>query len=152
MATQTINPFCIIGIAVQTTNENGQSAIDIPLLWQKFMTEGTMEKIPGKVDNSIYCIYTSYEKDHTKPYLTILGCMVKNLDNIPEEMTGKIIEGGNYTKYTAEGNLQQGMVFNEWVKIWNSGIHRTYTADFEVYGEKAQDPNNAAVDIFIAVN
>lgn len=151
MVTQTINSCCIIGIAVQTTNENGHSAIDIPLLWQKFMAEGIMEKIPGKIDNTVYCIYTSYEKDHTKPYLTILGCKVESLAEIPEGMTGKIIETGNYIKYTAKGNLQQGIIFNEWVKIWNSGIDRSYTADFEIYGKKALNPENAEVDIFIAV-
>ena len=30
-------------------------------------------------------------------------------------------------------------------------MKRDYTADFEVYGEKAQNPENAEVDIFVAV-
>jgi predicted transcriptional regulator YdeE len=30
-------------------------------------------------------------------------------------------------------------------------LDRSYTADFEIYGEKAQNPENAEVDIFIAV-
>ena len=43
------------------------------------------------------------------------------------------------------------MVFGEWTKIWNSDLVRTFTADFEVYGEKAQNPENAEVDIFVAI-
>ena len=97
-------------------------------------------------------MYTDYEKDHTQPYTTILGCQVKNLDSIPDGMTGKLVKNGNYIKRTAKGNLLQGIVFDEWVKIWNLTIERSYTADFEVYGEKAQNPDNAEVDIFIAVN
>jgi len=30
-------------------------------------------------------------------------------------------------------------------------LGRIFTADFEVYGEKAQNPSDAEVDIFIAV-
>lgn len=151
MPVQNINPFCIIGIAIQTTNENGQSATDIPLLWNKFMAEGIREKIPGKTEDTMYCVYTNYKKDHTQPYSTILGCKVKDLSVIPYGMVAITVEGGAYIRHTAKGNLLQGVVFNEWVKIWNSNINRSYSADFEVYGEKAQDTVNAEVDIFIAV-
>ncbi|MFT4644864.1 MAG: putative transcriptional regulator YdeE [Planctomycetota bacterium] len=30
-------------------------------------------------------------------------------------------------------------------------LDRTYTADFEIYGEKVQNPQDAEVDIMIAV-
>ncbi len=146
-----IPSFSVIGIAMRTTNENGQSSQDIPQLWHNFMSEKIIEKIPHKIDNSIYCIYTEYEKDHTKPYTTIIGCKVSTLESIPEGMIGKTCKEENYTKFLAKGNLQQGIVYNEWIKIWNSGISRTFTTDFEIYGEKAQNPENAEVDIFIAI-
>lgn len=146
-----IQKFHVIGISVRTTNENGQATQDIPALWNRFMTEGIAGQIPNKTDHSVYCIYTEYEKDHTKPYTTLVGCKVANLDTIPDGMTGKTIEEGTYTSRTAKGNILQGLVFNEWVKIWNSDLNRAYTADFEVYGERAQNPENAEVDIFVAV-
>ncbi|MNT98778.1 hypothetical protein D3C72_2414420 [compost metagenome] len=65
-------------------------------------------------------------------------------------MRGLAIEGGAYQKQQLKGNLLQGLVFNAWVAIWNSGISRAYTADFEVYGDKARNPEDAEVDIFIA--
>jgi predicted transcriptional regulator YdeE len=151
MDTQKINGFSVIGIAVRTTNENGQSGKDIPALWQKFMVQGMLEKIPCKIDDTLYCIYTAYESDYTKPYTTILGCKVANADTIPDGMMAKTFAGGEYNRYTAKGNLMQGIVFDEWVKIWDRDIARAYTADFEVYGEKALDPANAEVDIFIAI-
>lgn len=151
MSNQTIQKFSVIGISIRTTNEKGQASIDIPALWNKFMAEGILEKIPNKFDNSIYCIYTEYEKDHTKPYTTILGCKVSTLNNIPNGMVGKTFEEANYSKQIAKGNIMQGIVFNEWLKIWNSDLQRTFTADFEVYGEKAQNPENAEVDIFVAI-
>ncbi len=151
MSTQKIQKFNVIGIAVRTSNENEQAATDIPALWEKFMAEGIAEKIPNKTDHSLYCIYTDYEKDHTKPYTTILGCKVENLDIIPDGMVGKTFETATYKKYVAKGNILQGLVYNEWIKIWNAGLPRTFTADFEVYGEKAQNPEDAEVDIYIAV-
>lgn len=146
-----IEPFKVIGIAIRTTNENNQAAQDIPVLWEKLMKENIVENIPNKIDNAIYSIYTDYEKDHTKPYTTLLGCKVENLDIIPEGMIGKSFEGGNYVKFTPKGNLAEDLVINEWIKIWNMDLERIFTADFEIYGEKAQNPSDAEVDILIAV-
>jgi len=152
MKTTQLNTIKVIGISVRTTNENGQAGQDIPALWQKFMGEGIIEKIPNKVNGTIYSIYTDYESDHTKPYTTILGCEVSNLDVIPEGMVATTIEAGNYATSTAKGNLEHGVVYQEWAKIWNTDLNRKYTTDFEIYGEKAQDMANAEVDIFVAVN
>ncbi len=152
METETLKEFYVIGISVRTTNENGRAGIDIPELWNKFMSENLIEKIPNKIDNTLYCIYTEYEKDYTKPYTTILGCKVSSIENIPNEMVAKTFENENYRKFIAKGNLLQGMVFGEWTKIWNTEIDRKYSADFEVYGEKAQNPENAEVDIYISLN
>ncbi|WP_185289772.1 GyrI-like domain-containing protein [Chryseobacterium lactis] len=146
-----IEPFKVIGIAVRTTNENNQAAQDIPVLWEKLMNEGIVNAIPNKIDTTIYSLYTDYEKDHTKPYTTILGCKVENLDHIPEGMVGKSFEGGNYIKFTAKGNLADNLVINEWIKIWNMDLGRIFTVDFETYGEKALNPSETEVDILIAV-
>lgn len=151
MNIQTIPTFHVIGISVRTTNENGQSMQDIPALWGRFMAEQITTQIPGKINNDLYCIYTDYEKDHTRPYTTLLGCRVYHLDSIPDGMTGKTFTEGNYTRFTAKGNLAQGIVYNEWINIWNTPLNRGFTADFEVYGEKATHPENAEVDIFVAL-
>jgi len=146
-----IQKFNVIGISVRTTNENGQSGKDIPALWSQFMSEEIQSKIPNKVSEDLFCIYTDYEKDHTKPYTTILGCKVENLDVVPENMIGKTIESANYKELIAKGNLSEGIVFNKWLEIWNSDLDRSFTADFEVYGEKTQNPEKAEVAIYIAL-
>ena len=146
-----IEKIKIIGIAVRTTNENGKSADDIGQLWNQLMAENKIAQIPNKVNNTIYSIYTDYESDYTKPYTTILGCEVSDFDNVPEGMVAKIIGGGEYKQYTAKGNLKQGVVYETWTKIWNEPLERVYTTDFEVYGPKAQNPENAEVDIFVAI-
>lgn len=145
--------FEVIGITVRTSNANGQAAKDIGGLWNKFMSEGLLEKITNKVDNSIYSIYTDYEGDHTQPYTTLLGCRVTNLNQIPEGMEAKTFASGNYAKFTAKGDLTKDAIFEAWTKVWEmeNELDRAYTADFEVYGEKAQDPTNGEADIFVSV-
>lgn len=147
-----VKDFTIIGVSVRTTNENGKSAKDIEALWNKFITEGILDRIPNKLDNTVYSIYTDYESDYTKPYSTIIGCEVKNTDTIPNGMIAKTITGGNYTKFVAKGDLTKGAVYEEWIKIWNTNLNRSYTADFEVYGKKTENPKDAEVNIFIATN
>lgn len=151
MKTTQKEAFKIIGIKVRTTNKNEQAAKDIPKLWHKFMSENILEKIPNKIDSEILAIYTNYEKDHTKPYDTILGCRVSNLNEIPNGMIGQEFKKAHYTKFTAKGHLEQGIVYNTWTEIWNLDLNRAYSADFEVYGEKTKNPNNAEVEIFIAI-
>lgn len=152
MQSTIIEQFYLIGMAIRTTNENGQSGTDIPLLWHTFMTEKIAAQIPNKVDNTIYSVYTDYELDHTKPYTAIFGCRVSSLDEIPQGLTGRTVEGGRYAVVTAKGSLNDNIVFNEWQKIWNGDIPRTFKTDFEVYGAKAQNPADAEVDIFLSVS
>lgn len=147
----TIEPFNVIGIAVRTTNENGQSGQDIGQLWNKFMSEGIANQIPNKLDSSVFSIYTNYEGDHTKPYDTILGCKVDSLDHIPEGMVGQSFDGGTYGKFVSKGDLTQGVVFGTWTEIWEKDLNRVFTADFEIYGEKAQNPTDAEVDVLVAL-
>ena len=146
-----LEAFTVVGIAVKTTNKNGQSAADIGALWQKFMGEGILEKIPHKIDYSIYSIYTDYEGDYTKPYTTVLGCKVSDATNVPEGMVAVGVNASDYSKYSAKGNLNEAVVYNAWTEIWNQDLNRSYKADFEVYGEKARDPENAEVEIFIGL-
>ena len=118
MTTQ-LESFKVIGISVRTTNENNQAAKDIPFLWSKFFEENISDKIPNKLSDEIYSVYTHYEKDHTKPYTTILGYKVKHTEPVPEGLVAKVIDTTHYKIFTATGKLSDGIVFQEWQNIWN---------------------------------
>ena len=144
--------FHIIGIDTRTTNQEGKAGQDIPALWNRFLSQNLVEKIPSKAGAELFCIYTEYQGDHNLPYTCLLGCKVANLDNVPEGMRGMTFTTQNLKKFTAKGNLQQGAVWQKWLEIWEAGLDRPYTFDFEVYGEKAQNPEDAEVDIYVSVN
>ncbi|GAB2663177.1 GyrI-like domain-containing protein [Flavihumibacter cheonanensis] len=146
-----ISSMKVIGITVRTSNAAGASGTDIPELWNRFLSEAILLKIPNRINDTIYCVYTYYEGDHTKPYTTLLGCQVTELDTIPHGMTGIEIPKGIYEQVSVTGNLMNGIVFEAWMDIWQRPLNRTYIADFEVYDEKAADMTNAEVNIFVGV-
>lgn len=146
----TIAPFQVIGLSIRTTNENDQSGKDIAALWQRFLSEKMLEQIPNKVEDSIYCIYMDYEKDHTKPYTTLLGCKVSSIDEIPEGMVAQSFVGGDYIPTLAKGDLTDNLIYKHWLKIFDMNLNRAFTADFEVYGERATNPKDCEVDVFIS--
>ncbi len=145
-----VDDFYVMGISVKTTNMNGQSSKDIGKLWEVFIADKVMDKISNKLDNNIYCLYTDYEGDHMAPYLVVLGCKVDSSCDVLDGMSLKKVNGGTFTKFTAKGSLIEGVVYQEWATIWAIEKNRVFDTDFEVYGEKARNPNNAEVDIYVA--
>ncbi|MGB5434320.1 MAG: GyrI-like domain-containing protein [Maribacter sp.] len=145
---QEIEPFKIIGIAVQSTNEGGKSAKDMGDLWGRFYSEEIASKIPNKIDETIYAIYTDYESDYTGSYMAIIGLRVNKLNNIPDGMAGRTFEGGTYKKFIAEGEMPKAIV-KQWQYIWEQDkkLNRKYTADFEVYKQDSE-----IVEILIAID
>ena len=151
-STQRIKEFRLIGLSLKTktTNENGQSAIDCGSLWQQFEKGNYAEKIPGKLSNEIFAVYYNYEGDHAKPFSYSIGCKVKESTEIPDGLNSLIIPAGVYEKIIAKGKMPD-CVADAWKNIWRSNSPRAYNADFEVYGERSKNWNDAEVDIFISV-
>jgi len=147
----TINEFKIVGISVKTTNKDNQSAQDIGKLWQQFYVENLFDKIPNKLSNDIYSIYTDYKSDFTDEYTTIIGVQVSSLENIPTGLIGRQFPSDNFMKFTAKGLMPKAIV-EAWIDIWEKDkeLSRKYTYDFEVYGEKSQNGENSEVEIYIA--
>ncbi|MEO8961305.1 MAG: GyrI-like domain-containing protein [Ginsengibacter sp.] len=144
--------FKIIGIATETTNENGKSAEDLGKLWERFYTENVAGQIQNKTSDEIYSVYTDYESDYTGKYLTIIGLKVDSIDEIPDGLTGREFKGGKYQKFIAKGPMPNA-VAETWREIWakDKELNRKYTADIEVYGTKSQNGENSEVEIFIAI-
>jgi predicted transcriptional regulator YdeE len=145
-----LDAFTIIGISVRTTNKDGQSANDIGQLWQQFIGENLVARIPGKLSSEIYCIYTDYESDFTGAYTTYIGCRVDPAAAVPEGFVRKDIPQANYQRIESRGKLPD-CVAESWMAIWQSEIDRAYLADFDVYGEGCKDPQNAMVEIYLSV-
>jgi predicted transcriptional regulator YdeE len=152
MNNQIIQKFCVIGISIRTTNENGQSAKDLETLWGKFWGEQIQKQIPNKVNDDIYAVYTDYETDFTGPYTAIIGLSVSSFENIPEGFIGITIENAAYEKFISKGKMP-GAVFATWMEIWkNKDLNRAYKFDFTIHGKKYYNGDSAEVETFISIN
>lgn len=146
-----IESFTVIGIKVRTIND-GSAAKDLPKLWERFMSEQIFENIPNKLNQSIYCLYTNYEGDHTNPYDAILGCKVSSINDIPKGMISHTVPSSLGAKFVAKGSIINGeAVINTWFDIWKSDLDRSFQTDFEVYDERSRNIENAEVDIYISL-
>ncbi|MFC3560877.1 GyrI-like domain-containing protein [Pedobacter jamesrossensis] len=144
--------FKIIGISVETSNQNNQAATDLGQLWSRFYGEEVFNKIPNKESEDIYAVYTDYESDYTGKYTTIIGQRVSSLASIPDGLVGREINNKRLLRYVAKGEMPNAVIEN-WKEIWANDIalYRTYNADFEVYGAKSQLGAASEVEIFIGI-
>lgn len=139
----------VIGIECRTSNDNNAGPHDIPRLWQKFYSEDVLSKIPNKASEEVIALYCDYEGDHTKPYSCVIGCPVTSLDQIPSGLVGKLIPASTFAVFHAIGEFPKSLI-KAWNTIWQSNLKRTYTGDYEVYGQKFTSPLKE-VDVLVAI-
>lgn len=138
-------------LGTKTSNKNGQSAIDCGKLWQKFAEGRYTEKIPEKASNDVFAVYFNYEGDYTKPFSYFIGCKVSEKAKVPDGMDSLIIPGGKYRIIKAKGKLPD-CISKAWGVIWSVIYTRAYKTDFEIYGDRSMNWEDAEVEIFLSVN
>lgn len=155
----TLEGIKLIGTTVRTNNQNeiNPSSAKIGSCVQNYFQQQIFEKIsnrknPGKT----FCAYTDYESDHTGDYTFFIGEEVNSFDSIAEDLTALSVTLQKYAKFTTEPGIMPMVVIEAWQKIWqmstqNLGGTRRYQTDFEIYDERAQNPNNTILDIYIGI-
>ena len=151
------SPFTLIGISARTTNAQEISGRGvIGTMWQRFMGEQLLEKIPNRADSNILALYTSYESDANGAYTFVLGAKVTSAKTIPSGMIAVKIPAGKYFVLTTDRGPTDKVVPEAWARIWSLsksqlGGERAYKIDFELYGPHAADPQNAQVQIYVGI-
>jgi CubicO group peptidase (beta-lactamase class C family)/predicted transcriptional regulator YdeE len=149
--------FTVIGIAARTTNAKEMTPDGvIGKQWMRIFQEGVLGKIPNKADASIIAVYTDYASDHNGEYTFLLGARVTSDAQVPEGMVAKKIPGGKFAVFTSDKGPAPQVVPAIWIKV-NSlpqnavGGDRLYRADYELYDERARDPGNLQVDVYVGI-
>jgi predicted transcriptional regulator YdeE len=148
--------FTVIGIAARTDNAK-ESTSDgiIPKQWQKFFSEGVPAKISNTTGPHLYAVYTDYASDHNGEYTYVVGAAVKDGTGAPRGMVVKRVPAGQYAVFTTEVGPFAKVVPAAWQRIFKleeeGKLKRAYNTDFEIYDQRAQDPQNAQIDIYVGV-
>jgi predicted transcriptional regulator YdeE len=149
--------FTVIGITARTSNAKEMTSDGvIGKLWSRIFQEGLLSKLPNKADQNIVAVYTDYASDHQGEYTFVLGARVTSDKDVPAGMVAKKIPPGNFAVFTSEKGPGPKVVPELWMKI-NSlpksslGGDRIYQADYEVYDQRAADPQNLQVDVYVGI-
>lgn len=150
--------FTLIGITARTNNQaelsgNGKIAKSL----ERYFGGRLFESIPARKEpGTTFCVYTSYESDHTGDYTYFVGEEVTAADYVPAGMEVLVVPAQRYVKFTNGPGPMPAVVQEPWFKIWHMKDEdlfgkRRYLADFEVYDERASNPLRTVVDIYIGV-
>ena len=110
-----------------------------------------MRRIPNKVDDVIYAVYSDYEGDHEAPYRITIGYRVDKTDSLFMDTHHVHIEGRNYAVMSAAGE-QPDALLETWEAIWSSDLDRTFKTDFEAYGPRFFEEGVHEILVHIGVN
>jgi predicted transcriptional regulator YdeE len=150
--------FLVVVIEVRTANpKESTGAGEIPKQWQKFFQDGIADRVPNKIDGTIYAVYTDYASDRNGEYSFVIGVKVPPNTETPAGLVHKKIPAGDYAVSTSDKGPANKIVPGAWQRIWaledkaQLGGARAYRADFEVYDQRAADPQNSQVDIYVGL-
>lgn len=152
-----IRGFTVVGISGRTNNAKEMTTDGvIGKLWGRLMHENLLAKIPNRSDENIIAVYTDYASDHRGDYTYTLGAKVTRASEIPPGMTAVKVVTGKYEDFTSERGPASEVVPEIWQKINGlpktaPGGDRTYQSDFEVYDQRARNPQDAVVEVFVGI-
>jgi predicted transcriptional regulator YdeE len=149
--------FTVVGISVRTSNaEQMTEARPIGKQWERLFKEGVLAAIPNKADANIVALYTEYASDKDGAYTYVLGARVTKVETVPAGMVAKKVPAGRFAVFTFERGPVQKVVVEMWQRVWATpksalGGDRSYKTDFEVYDQRAQNPADSVVDLYVSV-
>ncbi len=127
-------------------------------LWQRVMQEHALNTVPDQVDQNIYAVYTDYASDangrlHSRTRVRRSAIQERSWKH---GFVVKTVPAGRYAVFTSDRGPVAKVVVETWKQIWSyyqspTNGQRAYRADFELYDQRAVDPNNAQVDIYIGL-
>jgi len=101
-------------------------------------------------------VYSDYASDENGEYNYLLGVPVNSVDALPAGLSFRRIPAGPYAVFTTPAGPLVEVLQSTWKQIWSAspsdmGGHRAFQADYEIYDQRAADPNHSQVEIHIGL-
>jgi predicted transcriptional regulator YdeE len=157
MKTQEQGPFYVAGYSVRTNNaaESGPNG-KIGPLQARFLRENLAATIPHRIGAATFAVYSDYASDEKGDYTYTLGTRVTSVDGLPAGMSYRKVAAGRYAVIITEKGPVQKVVPAAWQSLWKLppnylGGKRAFLTDYEIYDERAADPQDAQVEFHIGL-
>jgi predicted transcriptional regulator YdeE len=149
----------LVGLTARTNNKNEMNPekSKIAALAGRFWGQNVASQIENRKNPGVtYAVYTEYESNEYGEYTYFIGEEVNSFDNVPTDFKKLTIPAAKNQKFTTQPGQMPDVVINAWQQIWKMsakdfGGDRAYIADFELYDERAMDPANTSLDIYVGI-
>ena len=136
MKTEQLNQAIhVIGIGLRTTNLEAMQTI--PPHWQRFGQEAVLARIPHKLGDEVYAVYTHFENagsNNTGLYSLVIGAPVPASAEVPAGMVRVVIPASRRAVFDVAHN-RMDLVGGTWMEIWRrTDLAKTFIAEYERYG------------------
>jgi predicted transcriptional regulator YdeE len=144
--------FWVMGIHARTSNEREMRPGGvIPEIWNRFMKEGLPEMVPTRIGNALIALYTDYESNEHGEYTFAVGARVHEGAEPGGGLSLWRVPAGRYWNLATERGPVWQVVPAAWKRVWAESGDRTFQTDFEIYDERATDPSDAVVELYVGV-
>ncbi|MCE3239278.1 MAG: hypothetical protein K0R24_2259 [Gammaproteobacteria bacterium] len=149
----------LVGLTARTNNKNEMNpeTSKIGKLAGRFWGQNVANQISDRKNpGTTFSVYTEYDSNEHADYTYFIGEEVNSFENISADFQKLTIPAATYQKFTTPSGKMPEVVINAWQQIWQMsasgfGGERAYIADFEVYDQRAADPANTSLDIYIGI-
>lgn len=149
----------LVGLTARTNNKNEMNpqTSKIGELAGRFWSQNIANQILNRNNPGvILSVYTEYGSDEHGDYTYFIGEEVSSFENTSSELQKLTIPESRYQKFTTPSGKMPEVVIDAWQQIWKMSSadfegDRAYIADFEVYDQRAIDPANTSLDIYIGI-
>ena len=152
-----VEPIYVAGYPVRTSNAKEMAGNgEIGKLWARFFQENLGAQIPNRTGENLMVVYSDYASDEKGEYSYLLGAPVNSIDHLPAGVSYRKIPAGQYAVITTEQGPVAAVLQAAWKRIWamppaELGGQRTFLEDYEIYDQRASDPNNSQVEIHVGI-
>ena len=149
----------LVGLTARTNNKNegNPQTSKIGALAGRFWSQNIADQIANRKNPGVtLSVYTEYDSNEHGDYTYFIGEEVSSFENIPSGLQQFTIPAAQYQKFTTPSGKMPDVVISAWQQIWKMTSDdfegdRAYIADFEVYDQRAIDPANTSLDIYIGI-
>ncbi|MAP25177.1 MAG: AraC family transcriptional regulator [Rickettsiales bacterium] len=149
----------LVGVTMRTRNslEANSETAKIGKTVSAYFENNLNQKIAHrKTPEKTFCAYTEYESDENGEYTYFIGEEVDAFEKVPDGFKMLTVPSSNYAKFECGPGPMPKVCVDAWQKIWKMqdddfGGKRAYIADFEIYDERARDPEKTILDIYIGL-
>ena len=149
----------LVGISEKTSNQEelNPKTAKIGVTLERYFKNNLAEKISKRIKPVVtYCVYTNYATEEKGPYTYFVGEAVNSFEGQVSTLSTLTIPSQRYAELNIGPGKMPEICIKAWQDIWTMspdtlGGVRSFVADFEVYGEKAKNPEKAAFSIYIGL-